>query len=453
MPRKAGVRWCKTGNAWRSDVGPFGKASASGKIRRTPVYFREVPNTPKGKRQAQDLLDGYLRKRDKEDREATEDKDNPRVWSGVVQPYLAWVAKQVDEDRRSEETLRSHKERLAQWMNFTSVSGLYEGTPTADRLIRSLTDQDAIDFLAHLRAKRPDNPISERRIDGIIRSIHACLNWASAVIPEREPRVILATGNPFAGIKAGDPSETPRRMPTRDELARFLRAARREVEAWTPLDVGKANSGRCGGCKKTGKPGPCRRSHRLRSIHDRIALMMCRLQASSGTRPKELCTAGWGPLVGEWVGWTAKYSQDPLGRWWGLIVVKGKTYRKTKRVRTIPVRPILARAIERVRAQALHDELIFPRLTRGGSGRWPTDGLDARVRAWREAAGLSSDFVLYAMRHTFYTKAVGKAGLTAEQAGAIGGTSGAVVRRTYLQQDLDVLFDHAFRVSQAEQKR
>ena len=84
---------------------------------------------------------------------------------------------------------------------------------------------------------------------------------------------------------------------------------------------------------------------------------------------------------------------------------------------------------------------------------WDGDAADKRVRKWRNAAGLTESFVLYAMRHRFYTTAVGRGGLTADQAGAIGGTSGAVVRSTYLQQEIGPIFEGASKVREAGRSR
>src|SRR5438067_1213160 len=125
MPRKAKVRWCETGNAWRSDVGPYGRPGKGGRPRRTPVYFREIPRTEKGRRQAEGALEEYLRKRYKREAEATHDAGDPRVWEGLVKPFLEALAARVAADGRSENTLRSHRERLTRWLGFVPTSGPY----------------------------------------------------------------------------------------------------------------------------------------------------------------------------------------------------------------------------------------------------------------------------------------------------------------------------------------
>src|SRR4051794_12638469 len=108
MPQKPRVRWHAAANAWRSDVGPYGKAADGKRSRRTPVYFREIPNTPKGRVAAERRLEDYLRSRDRRESESTEEAGNPRVWAGVVRPYLEWFEAQVAADAKEARTLRSH---------------------------------------------------------------------------------------------------------------------------------------------------------------------------------------------------------------------------------------------------------------------------------------------------------------------------------------------------------
>lgn len=438
MARPARVYFDAKANAFRSDIGPFGKGNPP---RRKPVYWREIPNTPKGLRLAQDKQAEYLKQRDRAEARATEDAGNPRVWSGIVRPYLDACWALVEADKRSEDTYRSHLDRLSRWAESTDGRGV----KFADRLALSLDDDDASLWLEKMAAEG----LSATRIKGIMESVHAALNWAASKVSNRTPKRIIPA-NPFAGVKveAGMPRRV--RISTRAEVARFLRAARKSVEEWTPTPQGQ-----CGGCKRAGRKGPCRRSHTKRSVYYRAALVLCRLQAASGTRPKELCTATWDEQVEGKPGWTAEAWRDPAtGLPWGLIVVPGKTYRKSGRIRSIPVPPPLRRAIERIRAAGLHPKYLFPRISRdGGPGRWSTDGIDARVRKWRGVAGLPADFQLYALRHRFYTTAVRRAGLSAGEAGAIGGTSGTVVERRYLQEDLSPMFEGASKVRDAGRSR
>jgi integrase len=403
MPHRPKIRWHAPANAWRSDVGPYGKNG-----RRTPVYFREIPNTSAGRRKADAALEDYLRARDRAEAEAVHDAANPRLWVGVVKPYLAHLRKLVDAHERGERTLRSHAERLKRFLDFAPTDGPYAGVPMGRRLAPSLVDDDAARFITALKA----DGCGPRRIDGILRSLDACFNWAARPVAAREPRRLIPA-NPFLGIERDKVPRKARRLPTRAEFARFLRAARREVEAWTAIP-----GGRCSGCVRSGRfpDRPCRRSHGRRAMHDRAVLLLCRLQFHCGTRPDELCGATWdevrmpGQDVGE-PGWTSRAWRDPATRqWWGRIVVFGKTSRPKGELRRVPVPPLLARAIERVRAARLHPRWIFPRAARGGSGRWDSTALAGKVRPWRDAAALGGLFVLYALRHRMYTAAVHRSG-------------------------------------------
>jgi integrase len=145
---------------------------------------------------------------------------------------------------------------------------------------------------------------------------------------------------------------------------------------------------------------------------------------------------------------------DALGHSWGLLRVWGKTTGRTGELRLFAVPPTLARAIERLRRLGLHAEWVFPRPARRDgelvTGRWTTEALDNRVAKWRKRAGLPGDFQLYSMRHRGYTLAVGHGGLTADQAGQVGGTRGNTVRAVYLQEDLAALISSADAVRRAQ---
>jgi integrase len=191
----------------------------------------------------------------------------------------------------------------------------------------------------------------------------------------------------------------------------------------------------------------CRRDHGPRVAHHRAVLLLCRLQWHSIDRPDELCRAEWGEVegpAGVVSGWESRAQEDSAGHACGQIRVKGKTTHRTRRMRLVPITPTLTRALERLRSSGLHGRWIFPRLTRGGkgTGRWTVEALARPVRRWREAAGLLPGFVLYSFRHKGYTHSVGRGGQTADQAGQVGGTSGAVASRNYLQEDLPTLFDN-----------
>src|SRR5687767_6656453 len=123
MPQKPRVRWHAAANAWRSDVGPHGEPGGAGRSRRTPVYFREIPNTPKGRVAAERRLEEYLRARDRREAESTEEAGNPRVWPEVIRPYLEWIEAQVESGAMEPRTLRSHRERLTRWLEFAPDGG------------------------------------------------------------------------------------------------------------------------------------------------------------------------------------------------------------------------------------------------------------------------------------------------------------------------------------------
>jgi integrase len=447
MARKPGVYWDPTAESWRSNVGEFSDKNG----RRKPVYFRGYPNTDKGKRAAAAELAAFLAERDRLEAERRQDRRNPRVLEGVVLPWLDHLNGLVERDECSPKTLKSHRERIKRFIQFAPGKGPHARVKLGDRLAASLSDDDLALFVVHLR----ETGCGARRVDGVLRSVDACFNWAARPVAGRDPKRILPE-NPFAGFERPAVPKRKRTLPTRLDVARLLRAGRAEVEAWTPI------SGRCAGCVRAKRyGGRCRRSHNQRAVNYRLVLLLCRLQAACGTRPDELCRATWleVKLPGEPAGvpgWDPRAHRDPeTGHWWGLLTVFGKTSRVKGELRRIAVPPVLARAIERVRAMGLDPEWIFPRLRRSDatgravSGRWEPTALASRVRRWRERAGLSPEFVLYALRHAVYTRAVHVAGLTADQAGLVGGTGAATVRSTYLHADTRAIFEGARRIRRA----
>jgi integrase len=444
MPRRVHLRWHK--GAWCADVGPHSPKTG----RRTRVYFREIPDTPKGRRAAEAALESYLKDRDKREAQAAHDPSHPRLWEGIIRPYLAHIEALVDAGKLAERTLKTHNERLKRLLDFEPAEGPFAGVKLGQRLAAGLDEDDAARLVAGLR----EQGCGPRRVDGILRSADAAFNWAAKPVAGRTPKRILLA-NPFAGYARERVPRKGRKLPTRAEFAAFLRAARVQVEAWTPV------SGRCSGCVRAGRLGAaCRRSHNRRALFDRAVLLLCRVQFHVGTRPDELCGATWGevsmPEGGMSLpGWTARHWRDDRGLWWGRLVVFGKTSRAKGELRRIAVPPRFPRAIERLGRAGLHGRWIFPRLGRGGAlgGRWDSTALATKVRPWREAAGLGSHFVLYALRHGMYTRAVHDAGLTADQAGAVGGTGAETVRSTYLHADDRAIFEHARRMDRQAGRR
>ncbi len=427
MPRPPKCHWSDRERAWRSDVGPRGTNG-----RRTAVYFRQVgPRDVPGAARA---LVAYLAERDaREDAEA-ESLTNPRLVD-LANTYLRHARSLSGEDARAPRTLATHRERLRRFLKLKDPAGVLLG----NRLAASLTDTDGARALAKLKA----DGCGPRRIDGILRSVNAVLNWAASPEPGREPRRIIPA-NPFAGLKGPRLPRGAKRLITRAEMAAFLRSA------WRQVNVFKLVEGRrCSGCHRSGKrhKGPCRRSHNPTALYDRATLLMVRCQFYAGTRPGELCAATWE----DWQprGWT-----DPAtGLAWGVLSVRGKMTSRTGHLRTILVPPALARGIEQQRTgPTAHPDRIFPRRAARGVGMWNSVDLSAKVRRWRIAAGLGPHFVLYRMRTTFYTEAV-EAGLTADQAGAVGGTSAKVVEASYFQRRVAALGQAAARVDRSRRGR
>jgi len=440
------VRWHERSNAWRSDVGPVKEGG-----RRTPVYFREIPNTDKGRRQAQRMLEEYVRRRDEELESRRADNITLTVGE-VCRLYLAQSAAQVKAGKRSAETHRSHVDRLKRVLGLAGAGGVEVGHMPAARF----SDDDAHRIAEDLAAEG----CGPMRVRGVLMSCNAVFEWASRPIRGRDPK-ILVRANPFRGVRGEAIVRAARQVITRDDLAKFLRSARSRS-----LGAFSVESGRCGACRLSARQGDrthrnpesthaCQRSHGARAVHERLLWVLARLQFAVGSRPKELCEAQWSEVeVGDArvSGWEPRAWKDPAtGHWWGLITVFGKTTRSTGRLRQVQVPPALARSIERIRAQGLHETWIFPRRAVGKAteGRWTTQALDGWVRRHRDAAGLPGGFVLYAARHGMYTRAVQVAGLTGEQAGAVGGTSGEVVRRVYVQGDAAAQFESAARINRA----
>jgi integrase len=454
MPAKAKVRWHSAANAWRSDVGPIKNGG-----RRTPVYFREIANSDKGRRVAEARLDEYLRARDADEAARTEAGSGMTVGHLVV-AYLAYLKARVEAGERSAETYRSSKERLERFASLPGPGG------------RAIGELRASSFGAGDEAHRALDDLKAGgcgavRVKGVLRTCHAAFEWAATPQRGRDPRQIIPA-NPFRGIKGDEVVRSARTIIERPQLASFLRAARRRVAAGYPLE-----SGECGACRFASKRGgrvygrkggeACRRPHGVTAAYDRATAVLVLLQFYLGTRPSELCRAEWGLLDlktdgGQAVkGWEPRAWKHPeTGRWWGLLTLYGKTTRATGRLRKIPVKPGLVKWVERVRGLGLHERWIFPRRGRSdgsGDGSWTTSALDAWVRKRRRAAGLPEDFTLYAARHGMYTRAVGDGGLTGEQAGSVGGTSGDVVRRVYLQQDTRAIFESAERIDRVSRRK
>jgi integrase len=435
MPRQVNLRWDAKANAWRADVGLYG---ANG--RRKTKYFREIAPTANGKRLAEEACEAWIRERTRLEQHARIEASDPTLFDGLVKPFLSELARRVSQAEMEYRSLQSCYERLTRFGEFTPLDGPHAGVRLNDRRLSTITDDDGQALIDSLKAEG----LSGRRIAGVVSAAKSMFNWGARNVSGRDPKRIIPA-NPFLDLKMPTVLKARRGLPTIEETARFFRAARADVESF------RAESGRCMGCKRSRRPGPCRRSHTLRATYYRVLLVLLRLQVQAGTRPSELCRATWGPTERHPdIGWNPRAWQDPeTDHWWGMLVVWGKTTRATNRLRRIAVPPALVRDIEGIRAAGLHPTIVFPRQTRGGSGCWTVEGIDRHVRRWRSAAELGPHFVLYGFRHRMYTQAIHSGRLTADMAGAVGGTAGSTVASTYLQPADPVIFEHAAVISRA----
>lgn len=483
MAHKPKVRWSEAANAWRCDVGPKGPSG-----RRAAVHFRtrdlpgggveELPNTATGRKKATELLDIYLGERDKVEAQAEVDRLDPPL-RDVVDLYLEHIAA-----TKAPRTLDGYTERLQTVQGFRFPDGSLLG----NRRVGSLTHADGVRMVKKWQAAgHGPNYIT----NCLLLTLKACLNWAAKVIPDRQPPQIVPA-NPWAALVGPEPEPGERELVSRPELAAFLRLAWAQANAWKP----DANR-RCSGCRRADTPRQhrCTRCHAARQTLARTTVLLIRCQYHCGTRPGELCAATW-------QGWEPRAYRDPdTGQWWGLISIRGKNTAKKKVMRSIPVRPSLARAIERIRAIPYHDPTyIFAHLAReakGDDARHPTKGdawppavvrwadsgeLARRVRLLRiggialardrmagrlirggmtpEAAAAQSErtpppfdpkLTLYTLRHSFYTDAI-EGGETFERAGAVGDTGAATIEKTYFRNRKRSRFETAKRIGDLRRK-
>jgi integrase len=331
-------------------------------------------------------------------------------------------------------TIEGHEEILRKFRDFR-----HKGVAYGDRPARTIAASD----LGRMdRAWREAGHAPGYRAH-LYASVLACWNWASRPEPDRNPERLIEE-NPFAGMRRPSTKGRLARIATRDDLARFLRYARADLNRPWPAGT----RGRCMACMRDGRPGPCRRSHAptLRMLRDTLVLL--RLVGETGCRPGEACAALWED-------WRPHVGADDRGHSWGILEVEHKTIRYTGGKRKLVVPPPLVRAIERIRSrEGRHETYIFThRRGRGAEDRgqdsaaagepWNTTALDRRLRQWRNAAiegglAIRKDFTPYALRHAYYSKVAPVLG--AELAGLLGGTSGAVVRKVYLHgRDEDLI--------------
>lgn len=354
--------------------------------------------------------------------------------------YIAWSAANT-----RPRTADGHARILQRFCDFEHQGTRYGDRPAAE-----------IDATDVGRMRRAWEKAGHAR--GYVAKIYASVlaAWAWAARPEEDRPEPLLEKNALAGLRRPSAPGRADRVATRDQLAAFLRAARRDVEA--PWPVG--TKGRCMACMRDGRPGPCRRNHAATTRMMRDTLVLLRLIGETGCRPGEACGA-------RWEDWRPEADRDRrTGLAWGVLEVDHKNIRHTVRKRKLPVPPPLVRAIERIRArEGRHPAYLFThRRGRGAAARgdaaaaagspWNTTALDARLRKWRAAAiaagaALDGTFVPYALRHAYYSRTAPVLG--AELAGLIGGTSGAVVRQVYLHSSDSALIEGA-RTARARRK-
>jgi hypothetical protein len=197
-------------------------------------------------------------------------------------------------------------------------------------------------------------------------------------------------------------------------------------------------------------------------------VLLFRIQFRAGNRPGELCKATRaGTKQCPEAGWQPRFAQDEHGHWWGLLTLHGKTTRSTGRLRELWVPPRLAKAVERLVAQGLHPTHIFchPARTEEKTRPWTSIKLANRVGQWRDealadqeerlkagtlkGARIPRDLTLYSLRHTWYSAAVFEAGLSPDQAGAVGGTSGKTVEKNYARARQEANLRAAIRAMRA----
>lgn len=420
MGRPAKPYWHSRKQAW---VSTCEQLQPIGSSHRIPIPLSRTPGK-EGFAEAvvelqRRLLAGYRRER-------VIGESRGRTCQDVAQAFIDDLRGLVDRGERSAETLRSHKERLTVFINDSDKHRI----PFGDRGADSITDDD-LAWWIEVRRKAGDSPI---RVKGLVSTLKACWAWAARPTPGREPKKLIETDR-IAAVRIAGASSGSRKVPTRSEIAAVMLEGLRRYP-----------------CTTRG-----RQTRSRRSIYARQMLTMFRVLVATGCRPGELCRATWGATSRcPQAGWNPQWQPTPRG-WAGLITVYGKTTRKTGRLRRIVILPPLVRAIERIRlSEHKHETHIFARLGRGRDGHsstWDVQAFGSAIRKLRIAAKIGDHFTLYSLRHRSYTLAVGRGGLTADQAGQLGGTSGAVVSRTYLHSDDAALLANTLKKRDSERRK
>jgi len=402
MARRQTVWWIQATQGWRADAGPRSEKTG----RRRPVYFRGLPNNAKGKRQAEDALEEFIRDRDRREEAEARSPGDPSVWQ-VIQAYLQHAEGTVEP-----RTVATHAGRLDVWMNRApGVLRDEDGDPQDVRPARTLKPAD----LSRVAKAMTDEGLAAHYVGGVVASVKACWAWAARHEEDRRPQKIVAE-DVFKDVKGP-------RIPQAPE--RYLPPG--QAEALLAFIDAKAEAA----------PG-------LTGQFDRMTALLYRCLYESGARPSELCRATWRDFDAEA----------------GVIVLKKhKTGEKVGKPRRIPLTGVLADRVKALRSrESAHPDFIFTHRRgrnsekRGakdaGSGEpWTVGplgqkfrklrieatkaGIDVRVR---DGAGQvpegSPECTLYDFRRTFASDADG-AGFTSGRTADAMGNSAVMVDRIY----------------------
>lgn len=312
----------------------------------------------------------------------------------VCSQYLIACAREC-----THETMVGKEWRLRQWCEFGAPP--YGGRPT-----HSI---EAVDLHRMGRQWKHDGYASGT-IRALYHEVMACWAWATRPEPERQPVKILED-NPLAGLRV--PGLSPR-------TAKYLpMAAARKLIAFAAA-------------RAEGITRPIMRRFELQAV------LMLRLIAETGCRPKEACRARWRDLDADQ----------------GLLVLKEhKTARKTGRDRLIVIPPaILAELLALRESGHAHPAYLFAhKRTHGENSRgaaketgapWTRPGYTCwfrlLVRAARKAKlELPEGVTLYWLRHSYLTDA--QIAVGAERAADLAGNSKELARGTYLHVQAEEL--------------
>ena len=398
MPRSPKVRWHANANAWRADVGPHGKTG-----RRTPVYWREIANTAKGRREAQDQCDAYVSVRDRDEENRTRGADNPPV-TDLVDLYLDHSQATVDE-----RTYQTHATRLNLWMS--RAEGATEGDDKHwmdHRLARSLGPADLSRVIRAMMAEG----YSPHYVAGMARSVKACWAWAARLDEDRKPPRILPD-DVFRDVRLPRIPAAPERYFPPDRAAALLNWIDARADAMK------------------GVTGDL----------ERLTALLFRCIYDSGCRPHELCEAA-----------PEDFDADASV----IVRRKHKNSRKTGKPRRLPLPAATRdRLVIALRREGSHPEFLFThkrakaspsddgRAARAGEP-WTVGALGQKFRMLRKRSGLNVNVVdgtgrepesdpectLYDLRRSFSTDA-DLADVSEQHAADTQGNSPEMQRRIY----------------------